>query len=459
MSFTDATPQEIDAAMVRAASAHELLLGLERVKRADLLDAIAIEIEGLGDTLLEAAAEETALGMARLTGERGRTVGQLRLLAGAVRDGSCLEQRVDGEIRQMLRPIGPVVIFGASNFPLAFSVAGGDTASALAAGCPVVCKAHPFHPRTSQLVGDAIGRAAASSGMPNGTFSLLHGAGHAVGLSLVEHPLARAVGFTGSLAGGRAIFDAACARPDPIPVFAEMGSTNPSFLMPDRLAGNAEDLASGFCQSMTLGVGQFCTNPGLIFGQAGPDLDRFGSRLEQLVKEAPDGTMLHDGIQAAYGGGLERLAGIDGVTVCGRPQAQGQATPALLVTDGTTFLANPDLTEELFGPSSLLIHCDSREQLLEATRSLPGQLSACIHAEPTDVVEDLIRVLELKAGRLVYNDFPTGVAVGPAMHHGGPYPATTDSRSTSVGTLAIRRFGRPVCYQGFPEERLPVELR
>jgi NADP-dependent aldehyde dehydrogenase len=445
------------------------------VDKAQFLEVIASEIEALGDELLMRAQAESGLPLARLTGERGRTTGQLRLFADYLREGSWVNARIDTalperqplprpDLRQMLRPLGPVGIFGASNFPLAFSVAGGDTASALAAGCPVVVKAHPAHPGTSQLVGDAIQRAVESCGMPAGTFALVHGRTTAVGMAIVEHPAIKAIGFTGSLRGGKALFDAANRRPEPIPVYAEMGSTNPVFFLPGILKEKGTTLAQNYVGSVTLGVGQFCTNPGLSVLQKAPEADTFIEEAGKAVAQAAPAAMLTQGIHQAFTKGLDRLRQVDGVDVLAQAtEADGFAngTPTLLTTTADALLAQADIAEEVFGPSSVIVQANGREQLLDVARGLEGHLTATVYGTDEELPDyaDLLEILEQKVGRLLINGFPTGVEVSHAMQHGGPYPATTDSRSTSVGTNAIVRFARPVCYQNFPDALLPDELK
>lgn len=475
--FQAATEGMVDRALVAAEAAFEPYRALAPAARAAFLRRIAEEIVALGDDLPRRAHAETALPLARLTGERGRTVGQLRMFADLVEEGSWVEARIDPaqpdrapaprpDLRRMLIPLGPVAVFAASNFPLAFSVAGGDTASALAAGCPVVCKAHPAHPGTSELVGRAIARAAAATGVPAGVFSLLHGWGHEVGLWLVRHPLTRAVGFTGSLRGGRALFDAAAARPEPIPVYAEMGSVNPVFLLPSAVAARAESLAEGLAGSITMGAGQFCTNPGVLVGMRDDGLERLTATLRDRIGAAGAATMLYPGIGEGYRGGVEGLRGSGGVELLAEgaeaPEPErARGRPALFTTDARTFLGEPGLQEEVFGPASLLVVASTAEELEKVASELEGQLTASIHGTPDDLLrhEGLVRILERKAGRLIFNGFPTGVEVGHAMQHGGPYPATTDSRSTSVGSAAITRFARPVAYQDFPDPALPPQLR
>ncbi|HVO34208.1 MAG TPA: aldehyde dehydrogenase (NADP(+)) [Gemmatimonadales bacterium] len=443
--------------------------------RATFLRAIADELLALGQPLLERAHAETGLPGARLESERTRTVNQLRLFAAHIEEGSWVEARIDPgdpgrappkpDIRRMLVPLGPVAVFAASNFPFAFSVAGGDTASALAAGCPVVCKAHPGHPGTSELVARAVYRAADRGSISTGVFSLLHGWGHEVGLALVRHPLTRAVGFTGSLRAGRALFDAGAARPDPIPVYAEMGSVNPVFLLPSAVAERWETIAQGLAQSITLGVGQYCTSPGVVLGVGGPDFDRLVRALGERLRGAPAGVMLYDRLSEAYAAGIARARsrGAELLAATPAPPAAGPTcgAPALLATDAAHFLADPALREEVFGPSSLVVKASDVAELVRVAEALEGQLTASIHgtAAELDVHAPLVEALQRKVGRLIFNGFPTGVEVGHAMQHGGPYPATTDARTTSVGTAAIVRFARPVCWQDFPDAALPAALR
>jgi NADP-dependent aldehyde dehydrogenase len=397
------------------------------------------------------------------------------MFAEVVREGSWVEASIDHaeperkpipkpDLRRMLVPLGPVAVFGASNFPLAFSVAGGDTASALAARCPVVVKAHPAHPGTSELVARAVSSAVEEAGLPAGVFSLIQGASPSVSLAVVEHAATKAVGFTGSLRAGRALFDAAARRPEPIPVYAEMGSTNPVFALPDALRQRAEEFAEGLKQSVTLGVGQFCTNPGLVVGLRGEALERFLARADELFAAAPPGTMLHAGILKTYEENVGRLRHLGFKS--SRPTATPdesctQASAYLFSTDASVFLEHRELSEEVFGPTTVVVACETADQLRQVVENLEGSLTATIHGTPDDLREFawLVPLLANKAGRLVFNGFPTGVEVCASMQHGGPYPATTDARSTSVGTAAIKRFARPVCYQNFPQEALPVELR
>lgn len=473
-AFAEATSEEIEAAVQLASIAFQEYRRKSGTERAALLEAISLEILALGEDLIRRCMEETGLPEARLTGERGRTVNQLKLFADLLREGSWIEAKIDHadparkpvpkqDIRSMLKPIGPVAVFGASNFPFAFSVAGGDTASALAAGCTVVVKGHPAHPGTSEMVGRAIQRAIEKCNMPKGTFSMLNGTSVEVGLGMVEHPLIKAVGFTGSFQGGKALFDAAARRDEPIPIFAEMGSANPVFVLPGALAERKDAIAQGLSASVTLGVGQFCTNPGLVFLQLSEDTTLFKKTLAEHVATSAAGVMLSSGISKNYHLGLEKASAIPGVEVLAKGQDGGSSchgTSHLLHATAQSFLNEPALQEEVFGPSTLLITGEP-DELREAAKNLHGHLTVSIHGTEEDLMahQELIAVLEQKAGRLIINDYPTGVEVCHSMVHGGPYPATTDSRSTSVGTGAIKRFVRPVCYQGFPPALLPDELK
>jgi len=476
-AFHAAGAAEVDAAMEEAEAAFAAYRETTGDQRAAFLERIAGEILALGDDLIRRAHAETGLPEARLTGERGRTVNQLQLFAGVAREGTWVDARIDPaepnrppaprpDLRRMLMPLGPVVVFGSSNFPLAFSVAGGDTASALATGNPVVVKAHSGHPGTSELVASAVRRAVVACHLPAGIFSMLQGSGRVIGGALVRHPFARAVGFTGSRAAGRALFDAAAARPDPIPVFAEMSSLNPVFLLPGAVRERGAKIAAGLRTSMTLGVGQFCTKPGLVFGVAGAELDQFKQCLAGLLAAVEPATMLHAGICESYHHGLARSAAVAGVKLLARSSAaadaaQTQGESVVLQTDAANFRMHPELAEEVFGPFALIVAAAAPAELEEVARGLEGQLTATVHGTPADLHQaaGLVRVLERKAGRLIINAFPTGVEVCPAMNHGGPYPATTDARFTSVGTAALQRFVRPVCYQDFPAALLPAALR
>ncbi|WP_020526309.1 aldehyde dehydrogenase (NADP(+)) [Flexithrix dorotheae] len=475
VEFYEASKAEVDAAVNLAQKAFEIYKRKSAREKADFLDKIAEEILALGDTLIERCMLETALPEGRLVGERGRTVNQLKAFSKVLREGTWLDARIDTaipdrqpipkpDIRQMHIPLGPVGIFGASNFPLAFSVAGGDTASALAAGCPVVVKGHPAHPGTSELVGKAIISAAKATGMPEGVFSLVQGTTTDVGMAIVNHPLIKAVGFTGSFGGGKALFDAAVRRPEPIPVYAEMGSSNPVFLLPGAVKERGEAIAAGLAGSVTLGVGQFCTNPGVVIGLANEETDVLIAKAGEKMAEIDAGNMLTEGIRKAFDAGISRLKGEASISTVGEGikgdtynSAQGQ----ILKSDVKSLLANPDLAEEVFGPSSLVFSAESKAEMLEAARNLKGHLTATIHGTEADLEEfkELISILQEKAGRVLFNGFPTGVEVCDSMVHGGPFPSTTDSKTTSVGTAAIKRFARPVCFQGFPNAFLPDELK
>ena len=475
--FFSATPEEVNAAALLAHQAFAIYGQASGHEKARFLRSIAANIESISAELIERAEEETALPKARLQGEAARTCNQLRLFAEVVEEGSWLMARIDRadperkpapkpDLRSMLRPLGPVVVFGASNFPLAFSVAGGDTASALAAGNPVIVKAHSAHPGTAELVGYAVQEAVRQCNLPEGVFSLLFGRGAQVGIALIQHPLVKAAGFTGSRTAGRVLMDTAAARPEPIPFYAEMSSTNPVFILPGALRERADSIATGLHASFTLGAGQFCTKPGMIFLPAGADASRFISRLQQAVSESAPFYLLTEVIRSAYCSGIAERKTKKGVTlVAEKPTAikgrEMSVGAALFETDARTFLGDPHLADEIFGPATLLVRHFNRDEVLEAARNLEGHLTATVHGTEQDLREfrDLIAVLERKVGRLVFNGFPTGVEVSHAMVHGGPYPSTSDGRSTSVGSQAIFRFSRPVCYQGFPEAVLPEELK
>jgi len=475
MNFAEASIGDIERELEAAEKAFPQYRRCPPEQRAAFLERIGVEIQSIGDNLLTTANSETALPLERLTGERARTIGQLRMFADLIREGSWVDARIDRaipdrepqpkpDIRRMLIPMGPVVVFAASNFPLAFSVAGGDTASALAAGCPVVLKAHPAHPATSELVARAIAEAARVTDMPDGVFSLLHSTRNDISAALVSHPLTKAVGFTGSLRAGRALFNVAAQRPDPIPVYAEMGSVNPVFVLPGALAERCDAIAEGLKNSVTLGVGQFCTCPGMAIGIAGDGFTKFVQRVEESIRSAQPGTMLYSGIFNSYEAGVRRLSGIEGVRTtqaAGAGVTESKALPTVFETGAATFMKHRELGEELFGPSTVVVRCNSREQMEAVAHRLEGQLTATIHGTPADLTEfsSLVSILENKAGRLIFNGFPTGVEVCSSMQHGGPYPATTDSRTTSVGTAAILRFARPVAYQNFPQSALPPELQ
>jgi len=473
--FSAAGLPDVEQACELAWSAFHGYRDLGPEVRARFLETIADEIMALGDELPERGHAESGLPVARLTGERARTVGQLRLFADELRKGGWLGIRIDPalpdrqplprpDLRQRKLPLGPVAVFGASNFPLAFSVAGGDTAAALAVGCPVIVKGHSAHPGTSDLVAQAIVAAVQKCGLPDGVFSLLNGNSHALGGALVAHPRIKAVGFTGSRRGGLALMKIAAERPEPIPVYAEMSSINPVLFLPGALAAKAEALGTTFVASLTLGVGQFCTNPGLLIALDSEDLDRFVAAARAALGEVAPAVMLTPGIHGAYEEGVERLLGHPKVKPLARgPETRGRhcGRGALFAVKGSDLLQHLEVMEEVFGASSVIVRCGSEEELVDVLEHLEGQLTATLHLVKEDeaLAARLIPVLERKAGRLIANGWPTGVEVSHAMVHGGPFPATSDGRSTSVGTLAIERFLRPVCYQDFPDSLLPEALR
>ena len=442
--------------------------------RAALLNAIADEIEARAALITEIGCAETGLPEARLNGERGRTTGQLRLFATHILQSDYLDRRHDAalpdrqpmartELNMMQRPIGPVAVFGASNFPLAFSTAGGDTAAALAAGCPVIVKAHSAHPGTSEIIAEAVLAALLKCNLHTGVFSLIQGGdGHEVGTALVKHPLVKAVGFTGSLMGGRALYDLCAARPEPIPFFGELGSINPMFVFAGAMANRGPDIAAGWAGSLTMGAGQFCTNPGVVVVLEGDHADAFSESVSSALMEISAQTMLTDGIASAYRVGQTRMAGTLGVhEVMSSACEQRTATPFLYSTTAKNWLSNQSLMEEVFGPLGLIVKARSLEEMRAVAQSLPGQLTCTLHIDEEDTVAamDFMPILERKAGRVLANSFPTGVEVSDAMVHGGPYPATTNFGATSVGTLSIRRFLRPVCFQNIPHALLPQGLR
>ena len=473
--FVNSTEEQVDECVQKAKSAFDIYRKKSKEEIANFLDKAADEILSLGDELLERCHLETALPMARLQGERGRTMNQLKLFGSVVREGSWVDARIDTaipdrapipkpDLRHMLLPLGPVAIFGASNFPLAFSVAGGDTASALASGCPVVVKGHPAHPGTSEMVAGAIMKAAKACGMPEGIFSIVQGNTNVVGEALVKHPDIKAVGFTGSYNGGKALFDIANSRPEPIPVFAEMGSTNPVFILPSALKKNGRSIANGLAGAITLGVGQFCTNPGLAFIEKSEVTDIFCSDLASKINEMPAATMLTQGIQKAYDHGIENIQnsgeveniafGLDG-------DSENEGRAKIFKTTIENYSKKSLLIEENFGPSSVLVEASSKDQILDAARNLHGHLTATVHGTDQDFDEykELFEILEKKVGRVVVNGYPTGVEVCDSMVHGGPFPSTTAPQSTSVGTNAIKRFVRPVCFQDYPTALLPDALK
>ena len=474
--FVPATAEEVDLTARLAAEAFAVYSRTTGRERGAFLRKIAAKIESIAGEVIERGVRETALPQARLQGETARTCAQLRLFAEVAEEGSWVAARIDRadpgrkpaskpDIRSMLRPLGPVVVFGASNFPLAFSVAGGDTASALASGNPVIVKAHAAHPGTSELVGQMVRESVRECAMPKGVFSLLFGSGAQIGTALMKHPLVKAGGFTGSRAAGRALMDVAAARPEPIPFYAEMSSTNPVFILPGALRERGENIAAGLHASFTMGAGQFCTKPGMVFLPHGSEAAAFTEKLRQLVAGSAPFHLLTRSIYSSYDSALAGRKTDTAVTLVAEapkaaPGAGFAVSSALFETDAAAFLCSR-LDAEIFGPTTLLVRHSNRDQLFEIARSLEGHLTATIHGTEQDLREfaGLLAILENKVGRLVFNGFPTGVEVCHAMVHGGPYPSTSDGRSTSVGTRAIFRFTRPVCYQGFPDEALPQELK
>ncbi|AXC48624.1 aldehyde dehydrogenase (NADP(+)) [Paracoccus suum] len=467
------TPELVAEACAAAEDAFAAYAATTREQRAVFLEAIADAIEARADQITEIGTQETGLPTARLEGERGRTTGQLRLFADHLRDGAYLDRRVDPalpdrqpaprpEIRMMQRPIGPVAVFGASNFPLAFSVAGGDTAAALAAGCPVVVKGHSAHPGTGEIVADAIAEAAMRCGMPAGVFSLIQGGDRAVGQALVTDPRIKAVGFTGSLAGGRALFDLCAQRPEPIPFFGELGSVNPMFVLPAAAAARGQAVAQGWAGSLTLGAGQFCTNPGIAIVQDGPGADTFIEAARTALAAVAPQVMLTDGIAAAYREGQARLDSRNAVRPVHVTRSEGRsAAPNLYEVRGADWLQDHDLGDEVFGPLGLVVRAADSAEMLALAQGFDGQLTATLQMDDADlpIARELLPILERKAGRILVNGFPTGVEVVDSMVHGGPYPASTNFGATSVGTLSIRRFLRPVAYQNLPRALMPDDLQ
>jgi 2,5-dioxopentanoate dehydrogenase len=475
-AFIPARPEEVDLSVRLAAEAFDVYRRVSGRDRGAFLRTVAAKIESIAEDVIERAGQETALPRARLQGETARTCAQLRLFAQVAEEGSWVNARIDRadpdrkpaprpDIRSMLRPLGPVVVFGASNFPLAFSVAGGDTASALAGGNTVIVKAHAAHPGTSELVGRAVQESVRECGLPEGVFSLLFGSGSQIGTALMKHPLVRAGGFTGSRTAGRTLMDVAAARPEPIPFYAEMSSTNPVFILPGALRERGGNIAAGLHTSFTMGAGQFCTKPGMVFLPQGSDAASFAGKLRELVAESTPFHLLTKTIHSSYDSAIaKRMTEAAVKLIAEGPQAVADAgfavSSALFETNAAAFLGS-ELDAEIFGPTTLLVQHSSREQVLAIARSLEGHLTATVHGTEQDLREfaDLIAILETKVGRLVFNGFPTGVEVTHAMVHGGPYPSTSDGRSTSVGSQAIFRFTRLVCYQGFPDRALPDELK
>jgi len=474
-TFQSATMEDVERAVQLAAAAAPAWAKLPGAAREKFLRAMADKLEAKVENLAARAMQETGLPEARLKGEVARTAGQLRLYGATAARGDWLDARIETaspdrkprpkpDHRSLLRPLGPVVVFGSSNFPFAYSVAGGDTASAFAAGCPVIVKAHPAHPGTSEMVGRLILHAVRECGLPEGTFSLLFDAGFEVGQALVQHPAVRAVGFTGSLAGGRALTDLAAARPEPIPVYAEMGSINPVFILSGAITERAPALLEGLYASSMIGVGQFCTNPGLIVLERSSAATQFVKELTARLAATPEGVMLTPGIRKNFVAHTTARAHLPGVKVLAQGSALSlcSAAPAWFETEALTYLGNQALSEEIFGPSSLVVWCKDRAEMLAVAQDLAGSLTATLHAGVAEakVQDELVEVLAAKAGRVILNGFPTDLEVNSAIVHSGPYPATSDGgRSTSVGTRALNRWARLVCYQDFSDDLLPAELQ
>ncbi|MFV0410782.1 MAG: aldehyde dehydrogenase (NADP(+)) [Paracoccus sp. (in: a-proteobacteria)] len=470
--FSTGTVDLVNAACEAAEDAFWTYGYTSREERAAFLDAIADEIEARADQITEIGSQETGLPEARLQGERGRTTGQLRLFADHIRKGDYLDRRHDAalpdrqplprpDLRVIQRPIGPVAVFGASNFPLAFSTAGGDTAAALAAGCPVVVKGHSAHPGTGEIVAEAIHAAIAKTGMPKGVFSLIQGGDRQVGSALVQHPLIKAVGFTGSLGGGRALFDLCAARPEPIPFFGELGSVNPRFVLPAAAKARGEEIGKGWAGSLTMGAGQFCTNPGIAVVETGPAGDAFVNAAAAALREVGPQIMLTEGIAKAYRDGQDRFETRNSITPILSTQSAGrEANPNLYETSAENYLQDHALGEEVFGPLGLVIRVSGTDEMATLAKGFEGQLTATLHMDDADApaARRLLPILERKAGRVLANGFPTGVEVADSMVHGGPYPASTNFGATSVGTLSIRRFLRPVSFQNIPQGVMPGDF-
>ena len=473
--FTEATEAEVDAAAQLATEAFAVYKHKTDKERSFFLRAIGEEIEALGQELIDAYTTESGLPKGRALGERGRTIGQLNAFASLLEQGDWVQATIDSgdpnrtpapkpDLRKMQIAVGPVAVFGASNFPFAFSTAGGDTASALASGCPVIVKSHPMHAATGELVSLAIIKAAQKTGMPDGVFSNLNSKGISVGEQLVNHPAIKAVGFTGSIKAGKALCTIAANREEPIPVYAEMGSINPVVMLPEALKVNAELWAQKYAGSINMGAGQFCTNPGLILGIASEALDTFGKHLATYLDEQAASCMLHPNIHSAYETGKQKMLDASETEVLAvklSTEGANDGKPTLVKVNGDAFLANTELHTEVFGPFSMLVVCESKEQLVEILNTLEGQLTGSLIGEPSEVANynEVIDALRSKVGRILFNGVPTGVEVCPAMHHGGPFPASSDSKFTSVGKDAIYRWVRPVSYQDWPQELLPAALR
>ena len=474
-NFVEATPEEIDQAVQLAKNAYYEFSRISGTRKAEFLNAIADEIIALDNLLIKTYCAETGLPEGRAMGERGRTIGQLRSFADLVKEGSWVEACIDNaipnrapipkpDLRKMLIPLGPVVVFGASNFPLAYSTAGGDTAAAFAAGCPVIVKSHPMHAGTGELVALAIVKAAEKTNMPNGVFSNLNSSGIEVGIALVKHPAVKAVGFTGSIRGGRALFDLASQRDEPIPVFAEMGSVNPVVIMPESVQKRGGVLANTYAGSITLGSGQFCTNPGLLLGIKGASLTNFIEKLSDAIIKIEPSCMLHPNIIGAYESNKQKVVTQGGLRVVADYPTDVQtnyARQTVTTVEGKTFLENATLHQEVFGPYSIVVQCEDIEQLEQIIAKLEGQLTGTIIAEESELSKypGVVSALQNRVGRLIFNGVPTGVEVCPSMHHGGPYPSSTDSRFTAVGIHSIKRWVRPISYQDWPDNLLPNELK
>ncbi|WP_149275546.1 aldehyde dehydrogenase (NADP(+)) [Pareuzebyella sediminis] len=474
-TFYEATEEEIDSAVQKAYEAFQSYKNFSGNKKAEFLDAIAEEIEALGDILIETYMKESGLPEGRARGERGRTMGQLRAFSNLLREGSWVEATIDRaqpdreplpkiDIRKMLFPVGPIAVFGSSNFPLAFSTAGGDTASALAAGCPVIVKSHPMHSGTGELVSSAVIKAAEKTGMPDGLFSNLNSSGIEVGQQLVFHPKIKGVGFTGSIKGGTALYKLANDRKEPIPVFAEMGSINPVVALPSALNEKGEEWAEKYAGSIMLGAGQFCTNPGLILGIKSTSLDRFLDSLGKAIEKLEPSCMLHPNIHANYEKGKQEVSGQGGATVIAdysASVADNYGQQKVLTVNGANFLKNPKLHQEVFGPFSIVVRCSDAAELTEVLHKLEGQLTGTVLGSAGEIESyaKVVDALTSRVGRIIFNGVPTGVEVCPSMQHGGPFPASTDSRFTSVGTSAIKRWVRPISFQNWPQEALPEELK
>ena len=473
--FIEATQDEINEAVSLSNQAFATYKNCSGKEKANFLNAIADELLALGETLLDQYCSESGFPKGRAEGERGRMIGQLRSFAEMLEEGSWVQATIDTavkdrqpapkeDLRKMLVPLGPVVVFGSSNFPFAFSTAGGDTASALAAGCTVIVKSHSMHIGTGEMVASAIIKAAQKTNMPEGVFSNLIGGGTTLGVSLVKHPLVKGVGFTGSIRGGRALFDLAAQRPEPIPVFAEMGSINPVVLLPNALKENSKKWATAFAGSITLGAGQFCTNPGLLIGVKGDSLNAFAEDLAEAIEKIQPFCMLHPSMQTDFEDGVAKMIAQKGVSKVAKYEgtvAPNYGAQTVLSVDGKTFLENKLLSHEVFGPFSIIVQCDDEKQLLEIVNQLDGQLTGTIIGEENELKAhtDVVTAMQNRVGRLIFNGVPTGVEVCPSMIHGGPYPASSDSRFTAVGIHAVYRWVRPFSYQNWPNDLLPKELQ